>query len=200
MPISEPNMITYLRNIVIISLALTSVTAATIIQVPQDQPTIQAGIDAASEEDTVLTEENSQEPSYWDKIKKKFEDLESENKELREIAKEWIKEDIEKIGDWEYKVVNLEYESIDELENKLNELGNERWECFWVEKKEEVVVFILKRPKTSYLQKIPKGDLLKMLKKSQEELRPTDQLTRMCVSRVFPRLEGVSCCTRLCGL
>ncbi|MEK0338576.1 MAG: hypothetical protein QQN41_14200, partial [Nitrosopumilus sp.] len=107
-----------------------------------------------------MTEENSQEPSYWDKIKKKFEDLESENKELREIAKEWIKEDIEKIGDWEYKVVNLEYESIDELENKLNELGNERWECFWVEKKEEVVVFILKRPKTSYLQKIPKGDLL----------------------------------------
>ena len=169
MPISEPNMITYLRNIVIISLALTSVTAATIIQVPQDQPTIQAGIDAASEEDTVLTEENSQEPSYWDKIKKKFEDLESENKELREIAKEWIKEDIEKIGDWEYKVVNLEYESIDELENKLNELGNERWECFWVEKKEEVVVFILKRPKTSYLQKIPKGDLLKMLNKGQEE-------------------------------
>lgn len=119
--------------------------------------------------DFSLAEENSQEPSYWDKIKKKLEDAKSDNKELSEKAKEWIKEDIKKIGDWEYKVVNIKYESIDELENKLNELGNERWECFWVEKKEVVVVFIFKRPTISYLQKIPKADLFKMLHKGQEE-------------------------------
>ena len=147
----------------------TSLSTATIIQVPQDKPTIQAGIEVIIDGDNVLTEENNQEPSYWDKIKKMFEDSESEDKELSDKAKEWIKEDIEKIGDWEYKVVNLDYESFNELENKLNELGNERWECFWVEKKEEIVVFILKRPKTSYLQKIPKGDLLKMLNQGQEE-------------------------------
>ncbi len=114
-------------------------------------------------------EENRQELSYWDKIKKKFEDVKSDDKELSEKAKEWIKEDIKKIGDWEYKAVNIKYESIDELENKLNELGNERWECFWVDKKEKVGVFIFKRPKISYLQKIPKGDLFKMLDKVKEE-------------------------------
>ena len=119
--------------------------------------------------DFSLAEENSQEPSFWDKIKKKFEDAKSDDKELSKKTKEWIKEDIKKIGDWEYKVVNIKYKSIDELENKLNELGNERWECFWVEEREEVVVFIFIRPKRSYLQKIPKGDLLKMLNEVQKE-------------------------------
>jgi hypothetical protein len=49
------------------------------------------------------------------------------------------------------------------LEQKLNELGNERWECFWMEKKEKEFLLFFKRPKLSYLQKIPQGQLFKLL-------------------------------------
>jgi hypothetical protein len=82
-------------------------------------------------------EENNHELSYWEQIKKKFEEAKSDDKELSKQAKEWIEEDIKKIGDWEYKVLNIKHDDIDKLEQKLNELGNERWECFWMEKKEK---------------------------------------------------------------
>ena len=41
---------------ILTALFLTSVVTATIIHVPQDQPTIQAGIDAAIDGDTVLVD------------------------------------------------------------------------------------------------------------------------------------------------
>lgn len=115
------------------------------------------------------SKKNDQESSYWGNIKKKFEEAASDNKELSGQAKDWIEEDIKKIGDWEYKAINIKYESKEELENKLNELGNERWECFWIEKREKDPLFMFKRPKASYLQKIPKGELFKMLNPAQGE-------------------------------
>ena len=114
-------------------------------------------------------EKNSQEPSYWDTIKKKFEEAKSDDKELSDKAKEWIEEDIKKIGDWQYKVLRMKYEGTVKLEQTLNELGNERWECFWVEKEDETVILMFKRPVVSYLQKIPKGELFKMLNPAQGE-------------------------------
>jgi hypothetical protein len=108
-------------------------------------------------------EENNHELSYWEQIKKKFEEAKSDDKELSKQAKEWIEEDIKKIGDWEYKVLNIKHDDIDKLEQKLNELGNERWECFWMEKKEKEFLLFFKRPKLSYLQKIPQGQLFKLL-------------------------------------
>ena len=114
-------------------------------------------------------EKSSQEPSYWDIIKKKFEEAKSDDKELSDTAKEWIEEDIKKIGDWEYKVLRMKYEGTVKLEQTLNELGNERWECFWVEKKDETFILMFKRPVLSYLQRIPKGELFKMLNSAQGE-------------------------------
>lgn len=119
--------------------------------------------------DFSCAEENNEEPSYWDKIKKKFEESKSDDKELSEKAKKWIEEDIKKIGDWEYKAVLVTYDNTEELENKLNQLGDERWECFWIEKKDKDLVIMFKRPKISYLQKIPRGELFKMLNSAQGE-------------------------------
>ncbi len=113
--------------------------------------------------DIFCAEERDQEPSYWDEIKKKFEEAKSDNKELSEKATEWIEKDIRKIGDWEYKVVSIKFESAGELEMKLNELGNERWECFWIEKRGEEMLFLFKKPKISYMQKIPRGELFKLM-------------------------------------
>jgi len=91
-------------------------------------------------------EKSSQEPSYWDIIKKKFEEAKSDDKELSDKAKEWIEEDIKKIGDWEYMVLSIKYEGTVKLEQKLNELGNERWECFWFKKKMKHLFLFLRDP------------------------------------------------------
>lgn len=102
------------------------------------------------------------EESYIEKARKMYEQYRSDNKEVAEDTKEWIKKDLEKIGDWEYRIIHIAYVDLDKTEEKLNELGRERWECFWVEQRKDSLAFFFKRPKISYLQKIPKGDLLKL--------------------------------------
>jgi thioredoxin-related protein len=119
--------------------------------------------------DKSCAEESNQESSYWEKIKKKVEEVKSDDKEVSKQAQEWIEEDIKKIGDWEYKVLKIKHTEIDELETHLTQLGNDRWECFWIEKKDKDLLLLFKRPKISYLQKIPKGELFKMLNSSQGE-------------------------------
>ena len=52
--------------------------------------------------------------------------------------------DIENIGDWEYKVVSYGSKDFRALEKDLNELGKERWQCFWVEAAEEKVFLLQK--------------------------------------------------------
>ena len=116
-----------------------------------------------------FAEEEKEEPSYWETIKGKLEELKSDNLEKSEKAKNWIEEDIQRIGDWEYKVIKMRSSNIEEIEETLNELGTDRWECFWVQKREEEIVFYFKKPQISYLQKIPKGELLKMIDSTKQE-------------------------------
>ena len=116
-----------------------------------------------------FAKEETHEPSYWETIKNKFEEIKSDNQEKSEQAKKWVEEDVKRIGDWEYKIIRVHLSNIKEIEEKLNALGNDRWECFWVEKKDEGMIFFLKKPKISYLQKIPRGELLKILNSMQLE-------------------------------
>ncbi len=109
-------------------------------------------------------EEKSVKPNYWEKLKSALDDAKSDDNELRKKALKWIDEDIKKIGDWEYKVIEIEYNAIGKLEKILNESGNDRWECFWIDKDNKGFTLILKRPKFSYIQKLPKGELLKLFK------------------------------------
>ena len=86
-----------------------------------------------------------------------------DGKSLTEKSKEWLLKDIENIGDWEYKVVSHGSKDFKALEKDLNELGKERWQCFWVEAAGEEKVFYFKRTKMSYLSKIPTGALLRII-------------------------------------
>ncbi|MFC1838857.1 hypothetical protein ACFL1N_04695 [Thermodesulfobacteriota bacterium] len=112
--------------------------------------------------DLSFAQEKEEEESYWEIIKNKIEELKSDNLEKSEKAKNWIEEDLKKIGDWEYKVLKISTAETEEIEKKLNQLGNDRWECFWLEKRKDEIVFYFKRNKISYLQKIPSGELLKI--------------------------------------
>ena len=73
-------------------------------------------------------------------------------------------DDIENIGDWEYKIVTFGSEKIKDIEMQLNTLGRERWQCFWVEQvSDNSKSFYFKRTKMSYLSKIPTGAILRIM-------------------------------------
>ena len=72
---------------------------------------------------------------------------------------QWAAEDIENIGDWDYRVVDIQPASADDFETALNELGNDRWEAIWIEQTAAGYRVILKKPSVSYLSKIPLSQL-----------------------------------------
>ncbi|MBT8082312.1 MAG: hypothetical protein KJP08_00650 [Gammaproteobacteria bacterium] len=105
-------------------------------------------------------ENESQEPSAaqraLDELQSKYDEL---VKDKVDIPVDWAAEDLENIGDWEYRVINLSYSSPEDLESQLNEYGNERWEVIWLEESPDGFLAVLKKPSISYLSKIPLSQL-----------------------------------------
>ena len=95
--------------------------------------------------------------------KEKYAETVGDGKKLTGKSKEWLLKDIENIGDWEYKVESYGPEQAKEVEKKLNVLGKERWQCFWVESNKKQKTFYFKRTKLSYLSKIPTGAILRIM-------------------------------------
>lgn len=94
----------------------------------------------------------------------KYAETFEEGKDLSGKSKEWLLKDIENIGDWEYKIEKFSLKNLKDLEIRLNQLGAERWQCFWVEQgNDETKSFYFKRTKMSYLSKIPTGALLRIM-------------------------------------
>ena len=71
------------------------------------------------------------------------------------------REDLEAIGDWEYKVQYFSNVNHIALEKKLNELGTERWEVIWIDRQGPNLIVTMKRPSRTWLNKLPLGQLLK---------------------------------------
>lgn len=102
-----------------------------------------------------------------DKVLELYEKAKRSGENVPDDITEWLKEDFAKFGDWEYRIIRTnppQNSSGDEaLEALLNELGQERWNCFWVERKNGEMTFFMKRPSKSYLKSIPMMDLLKLI-------------------------------------
>lgn len=100
------------------------------------------------------------EPSVTDKaiegLQNKYDDLTEGGVEA---PMEWASDDIKKIGDWQYKVIEIGKVSGSELETALNEAGSDRWEVIWMEKTLDGHSVVMKRPSISYLSKIPLSQL-----------------------------------------
>lgn len=94
-------------------------------------------------------------------LKEKYSELRDKYEQLArgEEAVEWAKEDLENIGDWEYRVIVIAGVDDAGLEAQLNELGNERWEAFWLERTGSGLRVMLKRPAISYISKMPFSEL-----------------------------------------
>lgn len=99
---------------------------------------------------------DTQEPSAADRaldeLQRQYDEL---VKDKVDIPVDWAADDLENIGDWEYRVEDLSYSSPEDLASQLNDFGNERWEVIWLERTPDGFLAILKKPSISYLSKIP---------------------------------------------
>ena len=75
----------------------------------------------------------------------------------------WAQEDIENLGDWEYRIVEIDERQDAGIEAELNALGDKRWEVFWVLDGNGSAKFYLKRPSLSYLSRVPLSTLLRII-------------------------------------
>ena len=73
------------------------------------------------------------------------------------------REEIKRVGTWEYRVMTLNTPEDPALEQRLNALGQERWECHATQHVNDVVRLVCKRPVRSYLKNIAVTDLLKLI-------------------------------------
>ncbi len=128
--------------------------------------TLLAGVVAAQEEP------EEAEAGTWAEVRGAYERAKLKAKEMGESVPErlpdWVVEDLKNVGDWEYRVVVA---SDDELEEKLNDMGAERWECFSVEeagKKTQMVFKRRKRSRLRELQDLSPDDLLTVIKLIRE--------------------------------
>ena len=80
-----------------------------------------------------------------------------------QTMKEWVTTDLKSQGDWQYKIVAFDPSDPVEIENQLNELGQNRWDCYHVKTDDDQWTFFMKRSKKSYLKNIPLRDLANIL-------------------------------------
>ncbi|WP_309386116.1 hypothetical protein [Cerasicoccus frondis] len=117
--------------------------------------------------------------AYYDKAKGATSDAYDKAKETTsgwyEDARDWTQEDIKKAGSWHYRVVVVEQADIREnpaaIETMLNDLGQERFECFWVEPLDagnSRIAFFFKKSGFSYLKSIPAKEFWRFMPKGSD--------------------------------
>jgi hypothetical protein len=98
----------------------------------------------------------------WAEVERLYEQAREAGETVSADAYEWLKEDLDHIGDWEYRLIVADPVEI-ELERTMNKLGVERWECFAVVPEGSSLRLFFKRPVKSYLKHIPISDLWKLV-------------------------------------
>lgn len=98
-----------------------------------------------------------------EEIQRRYEEAREAGTTRAENAREWVREDMERIGAWEYHTEVLPGPS-EAMAERLNALGRERWELVEVVPGEDgrLLGVFKKRPR-SYLRHLPVQDLLQFL-------------------------------------
>lgn len=123
---------------------------------------IASGVAVAQSEEN--EKKGEEEPGILDQVRTMYEKAKEAGEQVPEDVYDWAKEDIGKMGAWEYHVVLVPRTAdIPSLEKRLNKLGVERWECYWMEKVPDGHRMFFKRPSRSYLKTVPVSDILKLL-------------------------------------
>ena len=76
---------------------------------------------------------------------------------------DFVKEDISKLGSWQYTQRTVTNENPGEVVSMLNVMGKQKWECFWVDKQPSSTTLYFKKSPKSYVSSIPFKDLIRYL-------------------------------------
>ena len=97
-----------------------------------------------------------------ERVRELYRQARESGQQVPKDALEWAQQDLRHIGDWEYKIVDLPREDPESRQARLNELGSERWEAFWMEPAGNGIRVYLKRRSKSWLEKIPLSELRRL--------------------------------------
>ena len=127
----------------------------------QDDDASETGNDTVAEEPSTADRALDELQRRYESLQQQFEEL--TNSDQLDAPVEWAQEDIENVGDWEYRVIEVGRLSAEELEASLNELGNDRWQVIWIEGNITGRTIIMKRPAVSIISKLPLSALGRLL-------------------------------------
>ena len=96
------------------------------------------------------------------RVQELYQQARESGQQVPKDALEWAQQDLRHIGDWEYRIVDLPREDPESRQARLNELGSERWEAFWMEPAGNGMRVYLKRRSKSWLEKIPLSELRRL--------------------------------------
>ena len=99
----------------------------------------------------------------WDWANETFESLKSQGLTSAQSTSQWLGQDWKNMESWQYQIVVLDGEPA-EVAKKLNELGEQGWECFEVtDLTSTSTKFYMKKPTFSYLRQLPFKDVIKLV-------------------------------------
>ena len=107
--------------------------------------------------------EGGAKPGVWEEVQRLYEKAKDKGERVPKDIYEWAREDLGAIGDWEYRILTLDDPTPESLQEELNGLGVERWDCFWIERRRDDLTLYLKRPSRTYLRHIPFSDLMQII-------------------------------------
>jgi hypothetical protein len=106
------------------------------------------------------SENGGNQPDLARELERTFEQLKTTLSEMADKPsqmKDLTSDEIEKLFNFEYLVVDLPAKMPSpDLEKKLNQLGEERWDCFQIERLETKIAISCKRRPKTYLRYIPR--------------------------------------------
>lgn len=102
-------------------------------------------------------------PDVWTQVKKLYEKAKAAGDTVPSDVSEWVRQDLQNMNKWEYRIDTLQSPSDQLLAKNLNDLGTEAWECFHVDREGKSVTLFCKRRMKSYLQVIPVRDLFRIV-------------------------------------
>jgi hypothetical protein len=141
---------------------------------------VSAAAEVESDSTSLLEQAAQSVPSTtetWSQIQRLYEKARNESATATQNAYEWTREDLGRIGTWEYRIHSATTDDLAFLELELNRLGAERWECFHAEPSAQEgqapkMLFFLKRPARSFLKHLPLPSLWNLFPGGETEGAP----------------------------